>query len=172
MVYLALPLSLIQLSTSLPSELRPRADNPDDCEVEDPASPLAGPTSNGEAGLGIEFESSKVVLSSPDCSKADTNDAKAKVIGERTGDNWQLTADTIEDAAGRLYAEYILDGTKINIGSGTAGAAAAAVSSDLVREIHVSLCPTTCTPTLLVVKLAFKHWLKHWRLVHTTIRVG
>ena len=74
-----------------------------------------------------------MTLVSPDCNAADTNQAKGKQIGSRSGTNWELTADTTLEIAGRLSAEYILNGQTIKIGTGAASAAAAAVSSDVVR---------------------------------------
>lgn len=82
-----------------------------------------------------------MVFSKAGCSPADTNQAKGQQVGDRKGDSWQLTADTTLEAAGRLSAEYILNGKTIKIGTGAASAAAAEVSSDIVRihliiEIH------------------------------------
>lgn len=127
-----LPILLFQSAiNALPSELESRADQTGPCSTDNEAPTLDGPTSDKSAGLGIEFESSGVLLSSPRCSLPDTNQAKAKVIGNRKGDKWELTADTTNGIAGQLTAEYILDGKQIKIGDGTASAAAAAVSGDL-----------------------------------------
>ena len=116
---------------ALPSDLLPRGDV-DPCLNEAPT--LDGPTSDQSAGLGVEFESSGVILTSPKCNQADTNQAKGKQIGDRKGTNWKLTADTTQDIPGSLTAEYILNGQTIRIGTGAASAAAAAVSSDVVRN--------------------------------------
>lgn len=75
----------------------------------------------------------RVLFFSAGCSVEDTNQAKGKVAGGREGTNWELTADTSLNIPGRLTAEYILNGKVIKIGDGTASAAAAAASSDLVR---------------------------------------
>lgn len=91
------------------------------------------PSSDRSAGIGVEFEASAVTFSKPDCSLSNTNQAKGRLLSKRQGTNWQLTADTTSNIAGRLNAEYILDGRQIKIGTGTASAAAAAVSNDLVR---------------------------------------
>lgn len=120
--------------TALPPNLRRRADPNDPCLDEAPT--LDGPTSDHSAGIGVEFESSAVVFSKPGCSPADTNQAKGQQVGDRKGDNWQLTADTTSEITGRLTAEYILNGKTIKIGTGAASAAAAAVSSDIVR-VHL-----------------------------------
>lgn len=125
------PFLLILSITALPSDLRPRADDIDPCFDEAPT--LDGPTSDQSAGIGVEFESSVVTFSKPGCSQKDTNQAKGQQIGDRRGDNWQLTADTTSEIAGILSAEYILNGQTIKIGTGAASAAAAAVSSDVVR---------------------------------------
>ncbi|KAL8959825.1 MAG: hypothetical protein Q9193_003375 [Seirophora villosa] len=55
------------------------------------------------------------------------------MVGGRQGDNWQLTVDTTQDIAGRLNAEYILDGTQIKLDTGKAAEAAAAVADDLAK---------------------------------------
>ena len=137
LLFAHLTLSLLLLQpciAALPSELDTRADPGEPCEIDDEASTLDGPTTDKSAGLGVELESSGVTLGSDKCSASDTNQAKGKVIGNRQGDKWELTADTTNEIAGLLTAEYILDGTKIKIGDDTATAAAAAVSGDLVRK--------------------------------------
>ena len=125
------PFVLLLSVTAFPPDLRRRADPNDPCLDEAPT--LDGPTSDKSAGIGVEFESSGVVFQKPGCSAADTNQAKGQKVGDREGDNWQLTADTTAEAAGLLQAEYILNGKTIKIGTGAASAAAAAVSSDIVR---------------------------------------
>lgn len=116
----------------VPINALPQSDDVDPC-LDNEATTLDGPTSDKSAGIGVEFETSAVLFSSPKCSESDTNQAKGKVVGNRQGTNWELTADTTNNIAGTLVAEYILDGTQIKIGDGTATAAAAAVSGDLVR---------------------------------------
>ena len=125
------PFLLLLSVTAIPPALRGRADPNDPCLDEAPT--LDGPTSDHSAGIGVEFESSKVLFSKRGCSAEDTNQAKGKQVGDRKGDNWQLTADTTSETAGLLAAEYILNGKTIKIGTGAASAAAAAVSSDIVR---------------------------------------
>lgn len=132
-VALLLPILLLQSAiNALPSELESRVDPASPCSADDEAPTLDGPTSDKSAGLGVEFETSAVIFESGQCSMSDTNQAKGKLVGNRKGDKWELTADTTEAIAGRLTAEYILDGTQIKIGDGTASAAAAAVSGDLI----------------------------------------
>lgn len=128
------PFMLLLSVTALPPDLRRRANPNDQCLDEAPT--LDGPTSDESAGIGVEFESSGVRLTKSGCSAADTNQAKGQQVGDREGDNWQLTADTTADLAGVLTAEYILNGKTIKIGTGAASAAAAAVSSDIV-SIHL-----------------------------------
>ena len=95
------------------------------------APTLDGATSDRSPGIGVEFETGSIRFSSEKCTKPDTDGSKGKVVGNRQGDNWKLTADTIGDA-GVLDAEYILDGTQIKLGTGKAAEAAAAVANDLV----------------------------------------
>jgi hypothetical protein len=96
------------------------------------------PTTDGGAGLGIEFESPWFYFSSPKCSEDDVNKAKKKLVAgrkqktEKDGDPlWMLTADT---GAGerKLQAEYILDGQQIKIGSGKAAEVAKEIADDFV----------------------------------------
>lgn len=126
------PFVLFPLIAALPSELQPRAEPVDHCLNVAPT--LDGPTSDQSAGIGVEFEAAKVEFSSPGCSSADTNQAKGKQVGDRRGDNWQLTADTTPTSISTVSAEYILNGKLIKIGTGAASAAAAAVASDIVSN--------------------------------------
>ena len=130
-IQICIPLLLLQSSIALPSNLSARADS-DPCLNQAPT--LDGPTSDKSAGIGVEFESTRVTFRKEGCSVKDTNDAKAMQIGDRkdANDLWKLTADTTLNTPGLLSAEYILNGQKIKIGDGVATAQAAAVSSDLV----------------------------------------
>ncbi|KAI9672308.1 MAG: hypothetical protein M1831_002124 [Alyxoria varia] len=83
-------------------------------------------------GIGAEFETSGIGFGSEGCSKDNTDAAKGKSIAERKGTYWTLTGDTTPDRAGALSTEYILDGSKIRLGSGDAKKAAAEVSADLL----------------------------------------
>jgi hypothetical protein len=74
-----------------------------------------GPTADGSAGLGVEFESPWFYFKSDECSADDTNAAKKAVVAGRQGENWMLTADT-GAGTGRLQAEYIVDGRKVKVG--------------------------------------------------------
>ena len=92
---------------------------------------LDAPTADGSAGIGAEFESPFFYFINNDCSLEDTNAAKRQVVAGRTGTNFLLTADTGNNA-GKLNAEYILDGQNIKVGSGDAAKAGKAASDDLV----------------------------------------
>lgn len=75
------------------------------------APTLDGPTSDKTARIGVEFETTGIQFESQGCDKSSTDSSKGKMVGNRQGDNWKLTADTTPDIPGRLDAEYILDGT-------------------------------------------------------------
>ena len=124
---------LLQYSAALPSNLNQRADSDDDpCFDESPIED--GPTSDQSPGIGVELESSRVKFSKAGCSEQETFAAKGEVVGNRKDKDglWKLTADTTDELAGSLTAEYILSGEKIVIGSNVATGVAAQVSSDLV----------------------------------------
>ena len=151
---LLIPFVVFLSVTALPPNLRRQAEPDDPCLDEAPT--LDGPTSDNSAGIGVEFEASGVVFrnGSPTCNLTQTNQAKGKQVGNRFGNNWQLTADTTDETPGRLTAEYILNGQVIKIGSDTASAAAAAVSSDIVSTIKkhcfyvlIGLCRSLGTHT-------------------------
>lgn len=135
-----LPFFLLLPVTVLASELVPRAAGspccigscPDD-ENGNEEPTLDGPTSDKTPGMGVEFESAGVLLENLKCDLASTYRSKTKMINNRQGTNWKLTADTLAGTAGQLAAEYILDGKQIKIGSGAAAAAAGAVAKDIVR---------------------------------------
>ena len=91
---------------------------------------LDGPTADGSAGIGAEFESPFFYFTNYGCSLEDTNAAKRQIVAGRTGTNFLLTADISE--AGKLNAEYILNGQNIKVGSGDAAIAGKAASDDLV----------------------------------------
>ena len=90
-----------------------------------------GPSADGTAGIGAEFESVFFGFENPKCSAEDTNAARKQIVAERTGLNWVLTADTGADP-GKLRAEYILNGANIKVGSGDGALAAKAWADDLV----------------------------------------
>lgn len=94
-----------------------------------------GPTKDKSPGLGIEFESSNIRLKSETADQKVTFASKGKLLGKRKGTNWKLTADTTGSMADTIAAEYILDGTEIKIGAGTAAVAAEAVAKDVVSEL-------------------------------------
>lgn len=139
---LLLFLSASSIATaSATGKLEPRI--PDPClDILDIAPTLDGPTDVagiGSAGLGIELESSYVQLFySPkdhpsSCSDWDFESAKGKAVEGHSGTNWKLTVDVytpVDDAPySRLNPEYVLDGTRIKIGTNAAGPAARAVAS-------------------------------------------
>lgn len=91
-----------------------------------------GITADGTAGIGAEFESPAFYFVNQDCNGDDTNAAKRQVVAGRTGPNWILSADT-GGGAGKLNAEYILNGQNIKVGSGDGARAGRAIADDLVR---------------------------------------
>lgn len=102
--------------------------------LEDITEHLDGPSADGSAGIGIEFESPFFYFVNDKCSLDDTNAAKKHLVEGRKGTNWMLTADTGSNA-GKLFAEYILDGQKIKLGKGDAAKAAKAAADDLVSAV-------------------------------------
>lgn len=90
-----------------------------------------GPTADGTAGIGAEFESPFFSLRHETCDLKDTNAAKKSLIDGRKGPNWELTADSI-GVRGELQAEYILDGRNIKVGSEDGAKAGKAIADDLV----------------------------------------
>lgn len=97
-----------------------------------------GPTADGTAGIGAEFEGPFFYFVNPECSDDDTNAAKKETVGGRKGTNWYLSADT-GAAPQRLNAEYILDGVNIKVGSGDGEKAGKAVADDLVSTAAIRL---------------------------------
>ena len=88
--------------------------------------------SDRTAGIGFEFESgSNTFELESKCEKEDTDASRKQIIAGRTGEHFQLTADAF-GGAGRLHAEYILDGLSIKVGTGDAARAGAAVAADFV----------------------------------------
>ena len=121
------------------TRIEPRADccigNCPHDENGEQAPTLDGPTSDRSAGIGVEFETGVIQFASDACAQRnqqDTDDSKGKLVGNRQGPNWELTADSTGEAPGNLLAEYILDGKQIKVNSGKAREAAAAVAADLV----------------------------------------
>ena len=56
----------------LPINTLPQKDQIDPC-LDNEATMLDGPTSDQSAGIGVKFETSAVLFSSPKCSESDTN---------------------------------------------------------------------------------------------------
>lgn len=94
-----------------------------------------GPTSDKSSGICVEFESGGVLFRSENCDKPSTDSSKGKLVNNRQGTNWKLTADNNANEAGILAAEYILDGTQIKTGTGAAAAVASAVGNYIVSSI-------------------------------------
>ena len=138
-MHLLLYSSMLLTASAVYLPLQLRADASDQEVAETEAVELDGPTGDGTAGIGAEFESPGLIFESPGCSNADTNAAKKKIVGGRTGTNWMLTADTGVDP-GKLQAEYILNGQNIKVGSGDAAKAGAAAAQDLVSTAATRLC--------------------------------
>ena len=111
--------------------LQPRATASDPCAVDPSGVGDLGPTEDGTAGIGAEFESPSFLFENPQCSPEDTFAAKGKIVNGRTGDQWILSADTVQDQ-GKLKAEYILNGKKIKVGSGDGAKTGKDVANDLV----------------------------------------
>jgi len=126
---------ILSLSTSVLSiENQRRAFGCDGDDEGSEAPTLDGPTSDKSPGIGVEFETAVVQFKSTvkgGCSKKATDASKGKQVDNRNGKYWKLTADTIGDPD-VLTAEYILDGTQIKIGAGTAKEVAAAIEKDFV----------------------------------------
>lgn len=84
--------------------------------------------------VGVEFEAGGIRFSPKEedkCSLEQTRKSKGILIDNRKGTNWELTGDS-PGTKGILHAEYILDGTKIKIGNGTAVKAASEVADYIV----------------------------------------
>jgi len=155
-----LPLYLLMLFTAsaVHVPLQPRVGACDAAIQDNEGDELTAPTSDGTAGIGAEFESPFFYLTNSACSKADTDTAKRQVIAGRTGTNFELTADTV-GAAGKLQAEYILDGQNIKVGTGDAAKAGAAAAADIVStRLAFLFIPVILT---LLDFLAALEWGRH-----------
>ncbi|KAH6675112.1 hypothetical protein B0J14DRAFT_637790 [Halenospora varia] len=130
-MHLPLYLSILLTASAIHVPLQPRVDACDAAIQDNEGDELTAPTSDGTAGIGAEFETPLFYLTNSACSKADTDTAKGQVIAGRTGTNFVLTADTVGNA-GKLHAEYILDGQNIKVGSGDAARAGAAAAADII----------------------------------------
>ena len=116
---------------------RPRG--PIDCQTEDFESFEmddigSGPTSDGAAGIGAEFETLYVNFHNSACNLEDTFAAKHKPVEGWSGLDFNLSVDTgaLELGAGKLNPEYVLHGRSIKVGDGSATAAGAAAANDFV----------------------------------------
>ncbi|KAF1967147.1 hypothetical protein BU23DRAFT_660434 [Bimuria novae-zelandiae CBS 107.79] len=86
-----------------------------------------GPTDSGDASIGAEFETIKIQFTNRLCGLRDTFSAKHT---------------SVEQGAGRLSAEYVLDGPNIKAGSGAAAAASRAAHDDLASWTPCSEDPS------------------------------
>ena len=119
---------------SNPIQRRANADcNPNPSATDD------GPTSDQSAGIGVEFESTDVLIK-PDSAQC-TADLiallKGTSIGPRSGQNWILTGDTTTGSS--LSDEYILDGRAIKIGATGADSVGTAAGAVAARPGHPAL---------------------------------
>jgi hypothetical protein len=137
-MYLLSYASILLTATALKIPLQPRGqceDTQDNQLVYND-----GPTADGTAGIGAEFESPIFPLRHKTCDLKDTNAAKKSLIDGRKGLNWELTADSV-GVAGELQAEYVLDGRNIKVGSDDGAKAGKAIADDLVstavNRLHV-----------------------------------
>ena len=131
-----LSIVLTASAASLPLQLRATSCEEDVQDIEMVTGD--GPTADGTAGIGAEFESPFFYFVNPDCSNENTNAAKKEVVAGRTGTNWYLSADT-GAAPQKLNAEYILDGKNIKVGSGDGEKAGKAIADDLVSTAATRL---------------------------------
>lgn len=122
--------SILLTASAVYLPLQPRVD-PCIQDIPDEAVSHDGPTADGTAGIGAEFESFAFSFENPKCSPEDTIATRKQVIAERTGLNWELTADTGRNP-GKVNAEYILNGKNIKVGSGDGALAGKARADDLV----------------------------------------
>ncbi|KAF2674250.1 hypothetical protein BT63DRAFT_449243 [Microthyrium microscopicum] len=123
------------------SPLERRAD--DDCDVTANENALLdGPTSDIEAGIGVEFESGSVMLEPVNCPAFDARtqmcvELKGKIIDhgqgvsdQGSGSTWELTGDTTFEAC--LSAEYILNGKVLKLGKDMVVTAAKEAAADFL----------------------------------------
>lgn len=157
-MHLPLYLSILLTASAVHVPLQPRVDACDAAIQGNEGDELIAPTSDGTAGIGAEFESPVFYLTNSACSKADTDTAKRQIIAGRTGTNFELTADTV-GAAGKIQAEYILDGKNIKVGTGDAAKAGAAAAADIAStRIAFLFIPVILT---LLDFMATLEWSRH-----------
>ncbi len=142
-MHLLLCMSVLLTASAVYLPLQPRVDPCEEIVEEDELVELDGITSDGSAGIGAEFESPFFYFVNQACNLDDTNAAKKEIVAGHTGTNWILTADT-GGGAGKLNAEYILDGQNIKVGSGDAATAGAAIAQDLVSTSLTQLRVLSC----------------------------
>ncbi|KAL8789566.1 MAG: hypothetical protein Q9195_006743 [Heterodermia aff. obscurata] len=110
-----------------------------------------GTSADGTAGIGAEFENFAFGFVNAKCNAEDTNAARKQIVAERTGLSWKLTADTTADP-GKIYAEYILNGANIKVGSGDGARAGKAWADALITwkpwdpPSTVDIANSNCNP--------------------------
>ena len=93
-------------------------------------------TVSEESGIGAEFETRDIQFTQQGCSLGNTFEAKRKTVKGHSGANFVLSVDTsVEQGAGTVSAEYVLDGRNIKVGDGSASAAGRAAQADLVSTL-------------------------------------
>lgn len=91
-----------------------------------------------DAGVGMELETAQVRLEAQDkngCTEQNHVDSIQKIIDKRRGQDWELTADMIQDKF--LTAEYVFDGRTIKLGTGRLAEAAEEARSDFVSLLYL-----------------------------------
>jgi len=118
--------------------LEPRVE---ECQIETADRMADDPNrANGDddnAGIGAEWENpGGFMLLNDKCSKEDSDKAKLHLVDGREGEDfpWRLTADST-DKPGRLHTEYIIDGTKVKVGSTVDKTNGAKVAADFVKNL-------------------------------------
>ncbi|KAH7304317.1 hypothetical protein B0I35DRAFT_414600 [Stachybotrys elegans] len=91
------------------------------------------PTADGRPGIGVEFETLfRFEDRAKKCPRRKSDLLKKSLIDNRQGRNFKFTVDTVEEEF-KLAPEYILDGTKIKVGSGDAARAGKDAAADFME---------------------------------------
>jgi hypothetical protein len=96
---------------------------------------LTAPTADGRPGLGVEFET-LFRFNNRNCPRRESDKLKKSLIDNRQGPNFKFTVDTLSEEF-KLAPEYIMDGTKIKVGTGDAVRAGRAAAADFVSQENV-----------------------------------
>lgn len=136
-------LAAFSLSPAFRLPVYPRVEPCLEAAVEFMAESDDGPTTDGSAGIGIEFETPlmqfKPLRDDPVAQKS----LKGHTVVGLQGDKFKMTVDG--SGSEMLQPEYILDGTAIKVGSGDLAKVAAAASENFVRLL------TSCPRPLLII---------------------